>query len=95
MTVEAVLFDWGGTLTTGMSYQPSDLLAMWHAAAEVLGIEHRHLAGDDAIVDGEAAFGVGALGPVEWRIQIFYEDLRFARIDRLEATDQQHTPCFP
>ncbi len=36
MTIEAVLFDWGGTLTTGMTYEPSDLLAMWHAAAEVL-----------------------------------------------------------
>ncbi len=33
MTVEAVLFDWGGTLST---YVPVDLLDMWRAAAGVL-----------------------------------------------------------
>lgn len=33
MTVCAVLFDWGGTLTR---YQHVDLLAMWRAAAQVL-----------------------------------------------------------
>ena len=33
MTVEAVLFDWGGTLSTHGEW---DLLAMWRAAAEVL-----------------------------------------------------------
>lgn len=33
MTVEAVLFDWGGTLSTHADF---DLLAMWRAAAEVL-----------------------------------------------------------
>lgn len=33
MTVEAVLFDWGGTLSTHGDW---DLLAMWRAAAEVL-----------------------------------------------------------
>lgn len=31
--IEAVLFDWGGTLST---HGDGDLLAMWHAAAEVL-----------------------------------------------------------
>lgn len=33
MTIEAVLFDWGGTLSTHADF---DLLAMWRAAAEVL-----------------------------------------------------------
>lgn len=33
MPVEAVLFDWGGTLST---YRPVDLLEMWRAAARVL-----------------------------------------------------------
>ena len=33
MTVEAVLFDWGGTLS---QYVPVDLLDMWRAAARVL-----------------------------------------------------------
>lgn len=33
MTLSAVLFDWGGTLSV---YEPVDLLAMWHAAASVL-----------------------------------------------------------
>jgi HAD superfamily hydrolase (TIGR01509 family) len=36
LTVEAVLFDWGGTLST---YTEVDLLAMWQAAAEVLAPE--------------------------------------------------------
>ena len=33
MTVEAVLFDWGGTLS---EHVPVDLLDMWRAAARVL-----------------------------------------------------------
>jgi phosphoglycolate phosphatase-like HAD superfamily hydrolase len=36
LTVEAVLFDWGGTLST---YADVDLLSMWRAAAEVLAPE--------------------------------------------------------
>lgn len=36
MTVEAVLFDWGGTLSTHGDW---DLLGMWRAAAEVLAPE--------------------------------------------------------
>ncbi|GAC1443657.1 MAG: hypothetical protein NVS3B26_00510 [Mycobacteriales bacterium] len=35
--IDAVLFDWGGTLSVYQPvYQPVDLMAMWHAAAVVL-----------------------------------------------------------
>jgi putative hydrolase of the HAD superfamily len=37
MTVEAVLFDWGGTLSV---HTPVDLLEMWRAAARVLAPDH-------------------------------------------------------
>lgn len=51
MTVEAVLFDWGGTLSTFWEF---DLLEMWRAAAKVLAPEdpeplaQRLLAAEDA-----------------------------------------------
>ena len=52
MTVEAVLFDWGGTLSTHADF---DLLAMWRAAALVLAPENPEPMAQ-ALLDAEHAW---------------------------------------
>jgi len=52
LTVEAVLFDWGGTLSTHGDW---DLLAMWRAAAEVLSPDNPEPVAQ-ALFDAELAW---------------------------------------
>lgn len=58
MTVEAVLFDWGGTLSTHGDW---DLLAMWRAAAEVLAPEDPEPVAQ-ALLDAEHAWWDARVG---------------------------------
>jgi HAD superfamily hydrolase (TIGR01509 family) len=58
LTVEAVLFDWGGTLST---YSDFDLLAMWRAAAEVLAPDDPEPVAQQ-LLDAESAWWAERVG---------------------------------